>query len=86
MLLKAYASSEGSREAAQKCSLVRAFAARENTTGFNHNKTCYKRPLKRRPNISFQDRLLLNTGQKFCRMRQESILQYFDLRQAAIYL
>ena len=27
--------------------------------------------------ISFQDRLSLNAGQKYCRMLQESILQYF---------
>ena len=27
--------------------------------------------------IGFQDRLLLNAGQKYCRMLQESILQYF---------
>ena len=33
---------------------------------------------KRRPKIGFQDRLLLNVGQKYCRMLQESILQYFQ--------
>ena len=32
---------------------------------------------KRRPKIGFQDRLSLNAGQKYCRMLQESILQYF---------
>ena len=32
---------------------------------------------KRRPKIGFQDYLLLNAGQKYCRMLQESILQYF---------
>ena len=32
---------------------------------------------KRRPKIDFQDRLRLNAGQKYCRMLQESILQYF---------
>ena len=32
---------------------------------------------KRRPKIGFQDRLSLNEGQKYCRMLQESILQYF---------
>ena len=32
---------------------------------------------KRRPKIGFQDRLSLNDGQKYCRMLQESILQYF---------
>ena len=33
---------------------------------------------KRRQKIGFQDRLLLNAGQKYCRMLQESILQYFQ--------
>ena len=32
---------------------------------------------KRRPKIGFQVRLSLNAGQKYCRMPQESILQYF---------
>ena len=32
---------------------------------------------KRRPKNGFQDRLSLNAGQKYCRMLQESILQYF---------
>ena len=32
---------------------------------------------KRRPEIGFQDRLSLNAGRKYCRMLQESILQYF---------
>ena len=32
---------------------------------------------KRRPKAGFQDRLSLNVGQKYCRMLQESILQYF---------
>ena len=35
-----------------------------------YSKTCLKWPLKRRPNIGFQDRLLLNAGQKYCRMLQ----------------
>ena len=39
--------------------------------------TCLKPPLKKLLNIGFQDRLLLNAGQKYCRMLQESILQYF---------
>ena len=32
---------------------------------------------KRRPKIGFQNQLSLNAGQKYCRMLQESILQYF---------
>ena len=42
-----------------------------------YSKTCLKRPKKKIPRIGFQDRLLLNAGQKNCRMLQESILQYF---------
>ena len=38
--------------------------------------TCLKRPLKKKTKIGFQGRLLLNAGQKYCRMLQESILQY----------
>ena len=41
-----------------------------------YSKTCLKRPLKKDQN-KFQDRLSLNVGQKYCRMLQESILQYF---------
>ena len=40
-------------------------------------KTCLKRPLQKRPNIVFEDRFLLNAGQKYCTMFQESILQRF---------
>ena len=35
-----------------------------------YSKTCLKGPLKKRPKISFQDRLSLNAGQKYCRMLQ----------------
>ena len=34
---------------------------------------------KRRPKIGYEDRLLLNSGKKYCRMLQESILQHFRL-------
>ena len=37
-----------------------------------------KRPLKKKTKIGFKDRLSLNAGQKYCRMLQESILQYFQ--------
>ena len=30
----------------------------------------------KRSNIDFQDQLLLNAGQKYCRMLKESVLQY----------
>ena len=48
-----------------------------------YSKTCLKRPLQKKTEIGFQDRLLLNAGQKYCRMLQESILQYY--RPASSY-
>ena len=33
-----------------------------------YSKTCHKRPHKKKTKIGFQDRLLLNAGQKYCRM------------------
>ena len=35
-----------------------------------YSKTCVKWPLSKRPQIVFQDQLLLNAGQKYCRMLQ----------------
>ena len=35
-----------------------------------YSKTCVKWPLSKRPIIEFQDRLLLNEGQKYCRILQ----------------
>ena len=35
-----------------------------------YNKTCVKQPLSKRPKIGFQVQLLLNVGQKYCRMLQ----------------
>ena len=35
-----------------------------------YSKTCVKRSLSKRQKISFQDQLLLNAGQKYCRMLQ----------------
>ena len=35
-----------------------------------YSKTCVKRPLTKRTKIGFQDQLLLNAGQKYCRMLQ----------------
>ena len=35
-----------------------------------YSKSCLKRPLKRRSKVGFQDRLSLNTGQKYCRILQ----------------
>ena len=36
-----------------------------------YSKTCVQRPLSKRPNIGFQDKLSLNAGQKYFRMLQE---------------
>ena len=41
-----------------------------------YSKPCLKPPLKT-PKLAFNTCLLLNAGQKYCRMPQESILQYF---------
>ena len=35
-----------------------------------YSKTCVKRPLSKTPQIGFQDNLLLNAVQKYCRMLQ----------------
>ena len=35
-----------------------------------YSKTCVKSPLSKRLQIGFQDQLLLNAGQKYCRMLQ----------------
>ena len=35
-----------------------------------YSKTCLKRPLSKRQKISFQDQILPNAGQKYCRMLQ----------------
>ena len=35
-----------------------------------YSRTCHKRPLKKKTKIGFEDRILLNAGQKFCRMLQ----------------
>ena len=43
-----------------------------------YNKTCLKRPLKKKTKDYFQDRLSLNAGQKYCRM--------FPLEHSAIHL
>ena len=45
--------------------LVSLFASR-----FIYSKTCVKRPLSKSAKFGFQDQLLLNAGQKYCRMLQ----------------
>ena len=37
---------------------------------FRYGKTCVKWPLSKRQKIGFQGQLLLNAGQKYCRMLQ----------------
>ena len=39
-----------------------------------YSKTCVKQPLSKRPKIGFQDQLLLNAGQLYCRVLQEERL------------
>ena len=52
-------------------SLLLVFHREKKITQFwIYNKTCLKRPLKKKTKIGFQDRLLLNAGQKYCRMLQ----------------
>ena len=45
-----------------------------NSTDYKYSKTCLKWPLSKRPKIGFQDQLLLNAGQKYCRMEHSAIL------------
>ena len=42
----------------------------KNLANQTYSKTCVKRPLSKRPKFGFQDQLLLNVGQKYCRMLQ----------------
>ena len=48
------------------------------TEYFSYSKAGLKRPLKKNTKNGFQYRLSLNAIQKYCRMLQESILQYFQ--------
>ena len=42
-----------------------------------YSKACVKGPLSKILQIGFQDILSLNAGQKYCRMLQRGIMQYF---------
>ena len=53
-------------------SITNSFSLRSR---YLYSKTCLKQPLRRRPNIGFEDRLLLNAGQKYCRMLQETCIR-----------
>ena len=46
-------------------------------SAYVYRKACVKLPLKNRQNKVLNDKWQLNEGQKYCRMLQESILQYF---------
>ena len=52
-----------------------------------YSKTGLKRPLKKKTKIGFQDQLVLNAGQKYCRMLQgehSAILSTFIKLQLVI--
>ena len=49
---------------------VIVLAVHINVSRLRSSKTCLKRPLSKRVKIDFQDELLLNSGQKYCRMLQ----------------
>ena len=66
-----------SEDACFACALNRGYHSLFLLLSTRYNKTCLKRPLKKKTKIVFQERLSLNAGQKYCRMLQESILQYF---------
>ena len=40
------------------------------STSIHYSRTCLKPPLKKKTKFGFQDRILLNAGQKYCRMLQ----------------
>ena len=42
-----------------------------------YSKTCLKPPLKKKTKNWFSRLIIANAGQKYCRMPQEGILQYF---------
>ena len=44
-----------------------------------YSKTCLKRPLTKIPKVGFQDFLLLNAGQKYCRMHSAILLTCIKL-------
>ena len=48
---------------------------------YQYSKTCLKRPLIKKTKIGFQDQLLLNAGQKYCRMlqREHSAIRLISL-------
>ena len=50
--------------------LAQEHCDKNNVTICLFSKTCVKWPLSKRPKIDSQDQLLLNAGQKYCRMLQ----------------
>ena len=61
-------------------SYVRAYMTSSKTlnSAYEYIKTCVKRPLSKRPNIGFQDQLVLNEGHKYCRMLHSAIISTFN--------
>ena len=47
-----------------------AFQTEKEEISEEYSKTCVKRPLSKRQQISFQDQLSLNAGKMYCRMHQ----------------
>ena len=61
--------------------LFRVSFSKKKNEKIKYSKTCVKRPLSKRIQIGFQDQLLLNAGQEFCRMLQgehSAILSTFN--------
>ena len=54
------------------CFIIEAFKLKYRYTGAgkSYSKACVKWPLSKRPKIGYQDQLLLNAGQMYCRMLQ----------------
>ena len=66
-----------------RCTMVKTNTCTQNTTRISiqarwiskYSKTCVKMPLSK--DHKFKDQVSLNAGQKYCRMFQRYILQYF---------
>ena len=45
----------------------------------DYSKSCVNQPLSKRPKIVFQNQLLLNAGQKYCRKHSAILLTFIKL-------
>ena len=52
------------------CRICKNVCCQEAFVHMQYSKTCVKWPLSKRPQIVFQGQLMLNAGQKYCRMLQ----------------